>query len=437
MLTASKKRFGPSSVSVILVFLLYFMDSRVVSRIIFQNVATANIVVYFVAGLFALTFGVLALTRRLKLLEGVLLLLFGFSCLRLGITGVPVTIIGQLFGGYIGVIVMLLWLRGEKSLSTLTHYFLVALSIHAFVIWEPIGIIREMALANTSYWGAYLESGSDVAKRSIGLWNAPGYLAAFSAVCCGIFSVKLVTDGRIRWAVALLLALLCGISTGNRSFIAILFFVPFLVGFRMVWARKNVATLLVVSVVGLLSVVWYYKDAGYLELIEARFDRSTLEVDASTRLTGEAGVLPALQVFGRHIFFGAYTFDEINNSEMIGDDVTSVRPHTSLVQILASRGIFFGALFIGLEITACLGYMRIRRRSEISISERHMYDAYFAGFVFGNFICFVEPLLEFFPVLICVAIGCQAFGRANARPNELRDREALFRRRGTTSGIAR
>jgi len=391
-------------------FLLFFFDIRILSRVVFFNTTTANILVFALTGFFVFWLIGALLAQGLKKHEAFFGFLFVFSAARLSVTGVSYTVIAQLFGGYIGVIATLVILRNQESPRILVWGFGLGMLIHAFVIWEPTGILRQLALSNTAYWGAFEDDiYSFAVQRTIGLWNAPGYLAGFCAVCSGIFSILYTTERKIRWLLILLVALMGGIATGNRSFLLIMLLVPLLIGAKMKKTAQNIMLIGLLTLAGCVAVLWYFKKSGYLDLTKSRFESITLQRDTETRLTGDAGAISGLQIFSRHILLGAYAWDELSNSEIVRDEISAVRPHTAIVQILASRGIVVGGGIIFLEVVAVIGYLRVRRRTDIPIQHRNMYDAFFAGFVFGNMVALVEPILEFYPILVCIGIGVRAY----------------------------
>ena len=401
---------------------LTLFDGRIITRILLGSREVAN-VAYAAIFTSLVVLIIFALARtRLSASLGVAIALFCASLLRLWYGGVSMTIGVQLVIGYLALIAVLLYLNqggGVKAILTLVG---AGMAVNGIVLLEPSGILRSVVINNTAY--SYLVraelgySSSDAANfsRAVGVYNSPGFLATYSALALGVFVTNTMRTPRPLHVVLATTAVIGGVLSGNRSFLVVLAVAALYIGYRALRETRFVAAaaggmILIISLAfGLLRTEMIN------ESVVLRLTPDALLEDAETRVSGGAGILPAVRILLRNGLIGAWNRDELaDGSEAVQDEFETVRPHMSLIQIFASRGFIFGAVFVWLLLRGILGFQRGLNQLVENSQEKNDLRALRNGIFLAFIVCLSEPLLEFGPVLGVLAVGLSLADRPPLR----------------------
>lgn len=402
--------------------LLILVDGRILSRTLLGAREIANVAYGMTFLGFLIALAIVLIRVRFTVSMFLAAFLFCSSFVRLIYVEVSPTIALQLTIGYLGLIGLLAALQVARSSDIAVNLLKWTAIANAVVLLEPSGILKSVVLANTAYSFAYrAELGaslSDAASftRDVGLYNSPGFLATLAAVSVGMFVTLVAKAPSLVNAIACLCAIVSGVLSGNRSFIVIIVATLLFFCWRTIRERRfGVALSTAGILVGSLGFV-VVREEVVTESMLSRLAPDALAKDIDTRLGGSAGILPAIEIFLRNPLFGAYQRDSYaDGSECVQDEFATVRPHMSIVQIFASRGLFVGLAFLWLAIRGLRGYKKVLSSQHIAEHERLNLRALQNGFLFGALICLSEPLLEFGPVLIALSGGLHVADRIRIR----------------------
>lgn len=391
---------------------LVILDGRIFTRTMLGSREMANVAY---VGLFsaAIVCLVLLAFRSQKSVSAIVGLgIFLASLARLEYATVSFNISIQVVIGYLGLISTILVLNYTKRLDLVERAIALGLIVNAVVLFEPTGILRTTVINNTAYsYLARAEVGYSAEEavsftRSVGVYNSPGFLATMASVALGLY-ITLTLEAPSLLRVALSgLAVVTGVMSGNRSFIAVIILVACYFAWITMRARR-----FAVAAAGLLlfaiciSFAFVRGDLLSTEIAE-RLSPEVLIQDLDARTQGGAGVMPAVRIFLRNPLLGAYARDEYaDGSECVQDEFETVRPHMSIAQIFASRGAFVGIAFVWLVVRGVRGFRMGINSEVLSKKDRLLARAMLNGFVLAAAICLSEPLLEFGPVLVALGVG--------------------------------
>jgi hypothetical protein len=245
---------------------------------------------------------------------------------------------------------------------------------------------------------------SALLRRETGLFPAPAMLVAFSVV---FFIVSFLQFTSTRWKVisvsGMILSVVLGLATFNRSFIVIIIFSILI----LIWITGIRSKVLLQFLLGIMSLFFLPLDE-YLDFVGTRF-RSLLEggLDDTQRWTGDTGAITGINIFLQHPLFGNPVTPNGGTLQSLGDQGQFVNPHNGYVYILSVYGLLAGAPLIYLYV---ISYVRasctlFRRQRTIDGLRKIDDDGNFERLVAIFSLCLIpllmiEPLPEYGFVMI-------------------------------------
>jgi hypothetical protein len=267
----------------------------------------------------------------------------------------------------------------------LTNAYLLAACLHLLTVFPWFSGINERLSLNTAYSvGAYDVGG--ISRRATGFFNSPGQLSLFAigGLSLGVGGFRSGLFGR-RQTLAMI-SLVLGFAALSRSF----FVTCSVIAFIYVFTASLRAKLQFALAFCLGGVVMLRNDTfvQYFALIWERLGSIT-DVTLNDRLAGETGLFEALKVLLRYPYFGNMVSIE-GNALMAWNGEMLVRPHTSVVLILAYYGLFLSFPLFLLLAKACSSASKIMK----TVGRSVFLNPQVLGFVAVNIVCLVEPLME-------------------------------------------
>lgn len=273
----------------------------------------------------------------------------------------------------------------DKEGELLTYAYIIAGFLHLIAILPFISIIQDRLAQYTAYEVGEYAIGI-FNKRSTGFFPAPGYLIVYSTglIMIGLFKIK---TKRLGWFI-ILLALLLGLSTLNRSFLIIvaLFLIFLLLNFKSKFV-KMVFTM--IPLIFFFTIIFYRKIIiffeSYSEYLDQRFQNQS--VYENDRIYGPTGVLEALNAINNYPYFGNPV--SLNGGSLqVWNGMMYIQPHNSVLLFFAFYGLILGIPFIIILLK-----LLINAVSRLFKKDGN-YNEFSLAFLALVVICMIEPLFE-------------------------------------------
>jgi hypothetical protein len=247
-------------------------------------------------------------------------------------------------------IMVLIFTDKEWKSVVIPAIFISGIAHFATLIPDSLGF-RANLIASTAY---DLGDGglSALLRRETGLFPAPAMLVAFSVV---FFIVSFLQFTSTRWKVisfsGMILSVVLGLATLNRSFIVIIVFSILI----LIWITGVRSKVLLLFLLGIMSL-FFLPLGEHLDFVGTRFI-SLLEggLDETQRWTGDTGVITGINIFLQHPLFGNPVTPNGGTLQSLGDQGQFVNPHNGYVYILSVYGLLAGAPLIYLYV---ISYVR-------------------------------------------------------------------------------
>lgn len=322
------------------------------------------------------------------------------SAIRALAGGVPISWVVQTLPPFFAGAGCTLAANDDRFLRGIRNAFVIAMVAHAAVILAPSSSLAASLGEQTAYgMDAGDATGSVSAVRATGLLNAPGFLSLYSAIGLAL-SLDLARSSPLSATALLLTSVLCGIATGNRSFLIVSAFVVALAAVASSMSRGGGKGLLAIVVLGIAASSVAYS-TNYEETMHDRFDADIIDRDSDVRLRGASGLLDALDVAADHPLVGAFAADSRGRAVGVWSGREFINPHNNFVWVLSTRGVFALCAYVWGIGSALARAWRFRgQTADRSIPSQSLLLALVAGLA----TCSVEPLGEVGPMLIIVGL---------------------------------
>ena len=267
-----------------------------------------------------------------------------------------------------------------KRRSVIKVLFFASILHILFILLEYFGFIA----SSIDKFSLYGDSNPEMGYRYGALFAAPGVLALYS-VMVAIYAAADFKISRDYLSISLLvLSLILGLSSGNRSFILATFIGLSIVYFwrpRFSNYKKvsfSYRSLFFTCALTLLIVPFLIFQEELFFLF-ARFEWEILATDAYTRFYGRAGSIPALQsLLSYDSIFGTTYLDPFTLKDSVSYNGQIITLSNSYSSMLVTRGWLFGSITLSIYLGAILKYRRISKHAkstDISIIGSCMYFA--------------------------------------------------------------
>jgi hypothetical protein len=386
---------------------LLFFDSRILLRILLgEGIAE---VIGFLLGAVFIIISLLIINRNWSIGSGYTLLiaLFCFITIaRFFVAGINWKVCTFMILPFLAAIVSVSTANNLKLYKLIINAILIVILANACVIIFPIDFITQGLEQQTDALRSAWTLTSLVGSRAIGLFSAPGFLSLYASISFGIGITLFYYKRSLMGLVLLLSGLFCGISSGNRSFIlgvAVAISCLLIISVRdktMSFLSMLKGLFILVALFGIAFLV--ISKTEYLETIDLRFSQDVISRDVDTRMYGEFGMISGLNALLDEPLWGALA---ISPDGRVGafDGMYYVQPHNAIVEVLATRGLLMGLIYILFCVNSIRGLYRFL---PVCPSEAHHNIAgLFVGLVTGLSIAMIEPLGEISLMLVLIGLG--------------------------------
>jgi hypothetical protein len=313
--------------------------------------------------------------------------------------GVPISVIVQDIPTLVGLVAVIIFIKDASFIMNVFKVFSIVMVINAFAIYSPWSIITQGFDNNTGYgFSSYLEN------RATGFTVAPGVLSFYSAVGL-VFGITLFSqEKKFIWLLMIMSAFICGVASGNRTFIIGLaisiVLIPVLLETNK--ARLVYGTILVTGVLFILSPMKYIENYRY-NMIE-RFSENELQKAIDVRYSGSAGILPVIRSGIKNPIFGSINYDSYRQEIYIIDGNYRATTSNGFAAMFATMGLFYVGIFTLGTILAFYRFVSSYRNADSTI-EKTWSMAFIVSYMTGHIICIFDGLLLNYMMLIFLAIG--------------------------------
>ncbi len=383
-----------------LLWLTNFVDPRITLRILVAGLAEPLGALIGLAFLL-MTLALLRGYRGDKLPLAWASLTFGaLSSVRALAGGVPLSWVVQTIPPYLAGAAAVLSARDPRFLSGIRNGFIFAMFLHACVVAFPGSAINNAIGEQTAYGLDSATVGNvEVAARATGLLNAPGFLSLYASIGLAI-SLDIARFSPGAASILLLSSIVCGVATGNRSFVIVSAVVVILAAAASAMGRGGAKRLLAIAGFTAAAAGVVYSTI-YAEAMQARFDAEVIDRDSEVRLRGTSGLLDALETAAEHPIVGALAADARGRAVGVWNGREFINPHNNFVWVLSTRGVFAFAAYTWAIFAALHRAWRTRgRTTSLPMSSQTLLLALLAGLA----TCSVEPLGEVGPMLILMGL---------------------------------
>ncbi|MBU0614331.1 hypothetical protein KJ766_03580 [Patescibacteria group bacterium] len=378
--------------------ILFFCDPRVLLRTIIPFPFFAEMVGLLVVILLLISTVLVVPLNRINKYGVYIVIFLVLSMLRFLYAGGDPKVIIQGVPAIIGIVAITSFGFNMTFIRHLMNAFIVAMMLHSIAIYFPIDFIQIGLDAHTQYGAS-----SFLLGRPSGFTVAPGVLALYSSIGLTIGIVMLACEKRINWVILVITSLLCGIGTTNRSFLIAFSICILLIPLLLLKNRQGIFKSLIIACVIALTATVYFMNSTYGERITKRFTGPNFQKDISTRLTDNHGILPSIKAVMGNPFLGSLSFDNPTSQPEVFTGERFVSPSNGYASIFATRGVFFGGLFVFLTLLACKRYWRVFKSPDPRY--RLLGSALFGGLLVGQVVCIFDALLESYIMLMLLAFG--------------------------------
>ncbi len=244
-------------------------------------------------------------------------------------------------------IMALIFTDKEWKSVVVPAFFLAGIAHFATLFPDSLGF-RANLIASTAY---DLGDGglSALLRRETGLFPAPAMLVAFSVVFFIVSFVQFTSTRRKVLSISgMVLSVVLGLATFNRSFIVVIVFSILI----LIWITGVRTKVLLLFLFG-ITLLFFLPLGEYLDFVGTRFI-SLLEggLDETQRWTGDTGIITGINIFLQYPLFGNPIAPDGGTLQSLGEQGQFVNPHNGYVYILSVYGLLAGAPLIYLYVVS-------------------------------------------------------------------------------------
>jgi|LauGreDrversion4_2_1035121.scaffolds.fasta_scaffold239686_1 hypothetical protein len=378
-----KQIFGVLAVSLVL-----FVDPVIFGRTVFRE-DTLAMGVFSLLAAYLLVANLSGLRQAFSSMRVPCFILAFYSLVSIGarvVAGQELTYLSLHLATVVQITIIAALMSRKGGIDLLTNGYIFASVIHAITALPFFPVLAEGVAQQTAYASGEYAAGI-ITRRGTGFFNSPGQLTLFAvggiALSINRFYRSVIGAKQLLFYTSAFL----GISALSRSFlVAVSLLVA--VALLRIKLEGKVRIIIVGCAFGLIALRTNTVQE-YGQLLWSRM-QTIFETTSNDRIAGDTGLIESLEVLKNYPLLGSMVAEE-SRSLMAWNGAMLVRPHTSVVMLVAYYGVLLSMPLLILIFQATRHSIKVV--SNLELITPH-YASLCLGFLAVNIVCLVEPVIE-------------------------------------------